>query len=259
MATAKVDHISNISATEEDGKVTKLTRVAFIDGLTDPADAGDLVEQMLGATGMPAAASQVEITIGAVVSTLTLRRRVPQYANGDAKVTLEYEAGGEDDGSGGTTVKLRKGGRCGLNQREVYRKRDGSQITVTFDGESQSGAIAPLLPATSPWYETIEKTSSPETLAAGRVGRVNNNTWKGKDAGHWLVADAEWEPISSSEYRFRWSVMESQEDEGWLPIAVFIDPETGKPPEGISGDDGTNGILKVPYYSELDFTVFDTA
>lgn len=251
MATAYVDHISNIAAVEEDGVIKSLTRAAFIDGLDTVSDAGDLVEQMLAAEGLPPVNHGMTINGSVVV----LRRRNPSYNDGKPMVALEYDSGTSE--TPGSSTKGKKRGRASLHKLEVYKDRDGNQVKVSFNGDEQAGKLTVLIPVAQPDYETVENTSDPEGLLTSKLGRVNSNTWKGFPAGRWMLMEGEYEQITGDYYRFRWRPELTDESEGWLPLAIYIDKATGKPPLGISGTDGSNGVKKVPYYTELDFSFLD--
>lgn len=241
----ELDDILDVRAQEDAGRIIAIERVAILTGLTS-TDPDSSIAEILSSSVLPAAGSSITVNGDA----LYLRGRDPEITEGReiARVRLRYEGGG--DSSGGTSEELQRGGTVSVQQIQTQKDRDDNQITVTHNGVTQGGEISVFVPQAEPFIETIEQTSNPDALALSWVGYVNSASWRGQVAGSWLVTNASYNEIDTgtNRYKFRWGFQNNADT--WLPVVVYIDPETGRPPDGLVAD---QGIKTVPWYFERDF------
>lgn len=141
-------------------------------------------------------------------------------------------------------------------QIETALDEQGSQITLTHDGEMQGGTIAP--------YENRETIRLAETISSNApwlISRQYSNTVN--SGGFYFDATAAprtWRfafinyTLSSRTHvppRWRLSYELVKNTNGHDPQVVYVDPETGEPPPGLVQDEGYKTI---PWYQEVDFS-----
>lgn len=241
--------IFDVESEELNGVVTSLRRRGKVAGLTDESPTG-YASQVFAAATLPSGG----ITIDG--SYLALKRRRmwsdENTPRGSAWVDLFYERSSGTSGS-----VLRQGGRVSARQARTKRKRDGTVITVGYTKggvtDTQVVELNVFLPTATPYIETFETTSTPDALAAQWVGKVNSTSWRSGAAGVWMCTDASYELVTAGAtptWKFSWAFQLSDDDSGWLPVKVYVDPTTGRSPADVTA---SNGIETEPYYQTANF------
>lgn len=269
MATAILDPQDGvIEATEHKGRIQTLRREAQITGITATGAVG-VINEMLGATGLPAKGSA--IVVGSDV--LRLVSREPRRGDdiGSGRVTLVYERaeGSSEEGTG--SVPTLRGGSS-LKQVETVYDGNGDQIVLSHtwpathkgvypDGtpkadttETQGGTIRVLVPMSRLSGAFQKATASPGALTESYIGHVNSSTWQGGAARTWMCTQADFElvddTVSPPLYEFRFTFERDPETWDNDTTARFVDPDTGEPPDGLALGEG---IKKVEFYPEKNF------
>jgi hypothetical protein len=148
-----------------------------------------------------------------------------------------------------------------LVQEESNTDKDGNVLTVvhTYDSDyklnsavagqtiEQGGMVSRFVPHTTLRFD-IRELATPEDLADIYTGTINSIGWRGDDTGQWLCTNI---TGGSGDSGINWdNVYEFQRrKEGWEGTVVFIDPNSGKPPNDI----GTDGKKVFDNYEETDF------
>jgi hypothetical protein len=94
---------------------------------------------------------------------------------------------------------------------------------------------------------------SPAFKSRNFVGRTNSGTWGGDPPGSWLCTRIEGVSDDGGQtfnvtYEFQYNI------DTWLATVVFIDPDTGRPPENlIEGE----GLKQVQVYPRVDFNLLN--
>lgn len=242
-----IDEVVDVDLEETRGRVVRVRRRLKLSGLSS-VDQVSAMQEVLDS--LPAPGSTISVNGW----TLYLTGRNPSLRESsdlaDATLTYEGGAGGGALGSG----EVRRGGRGGLSQITPFMDRDGAILQVVHDGAKQGGRLSVFVPTANPYFETIENTSSPETLQAAWLGYVNSSTWRGKAAGQWIVSQADYDEANAAAnlWRFQWSITESTESQGWLPIITWIDPTTNLPLAKDLQVDGVSNKI-IPWYPQRDF------
>lgn len=239
-----VDEIVDLDAEERNGKLVRLRRKVKLSGITATTQLGAIAE--IRASGDVPAPGSTIVNNGDLLW-LRDRRFNVRESNDLAEIELIYE-GGQASGA----MQLRKGGRASLVQTRTAFDRDGNKITVTYNDQTQPGEVTVFQPQDAPYFETIEQTFSPETLANQWIGTVNSSTFRGKAAGRWLMAEVTYEEFNASAnlWKFTWRMQESTESQGWVPVAAYVDPATNQIPADVTIG---NGATTVPWYPQRDF------
>lgn len=245
------EEMHDVAGGEHGGVPHSLQRRCLVTGL-ESTTAGGLVAEILASEALP----NSSVTING--KRMELVRRDVQInsidsAVGTAWLNLYYERGADD------AMEIRRGGRASVRQIQTSRTREGNTVKVSYNGKDQVANLSVFLPCAEPYIETIERTDAPDALALQWVGTVNSTAWRGRPAGQWLCTDASYElirepsqPLEKPTWRFHWSFQLADDSVGWLPVVVYIDPETGMAPPDASLD-GDKGMKKIPYYYETDF------
>lgn len=265
-----LENLFDMSCTEANGRVTTLRRAGYVQGLTS-TDPADYAEDVLAAGAVPSAGSTITIN----GDTLYLRARVVKASDdsalGDARVELAYEVADASTDDSGTPV-LEVG--TTLRQVETGKDANGDPITVSYDwpdgakgllpdGEAKDGATHTIggtirvMKPTSQLRGSFNKaTNTPGSFTRAYVGKVNSTTWQGDPARTWMCTRATAKLVDNASDPKVWQMDFTFEyDENtWddETTVIYIDPETGRPPDGID-DPADNGIEIIEYYGEKDF------
>jgi len=151
-----------------------------------------------------------------------------------------------------------------LSQTDTQVDRYGNQILVTHTyaddapehaGETirQGGSVSVMVPQTTIRAEGFLYCYYPILITSKWTGAINSVPWIGGAAYTWLCTEVSAKPESfetdiapiwrfTFEFQHNWF--------GWIPQAIFIDPETGKAPADIVAGTGT---ALVDWYSSADF------
>ena len=185
-----------------------------------------------------------------------------------AKVTCKFQPGTIDnvppDEGAGSTLQI----RVGTTVQEVETSLDvnGDTIRVSYDyidideqgnqtvrNESQTGTVKYQLPMT---VVTLSRKETRDPLDKSRifVGRMNSGSVFGDPAHWWLITKLEGESSNGGK-SFNVTYEFQRKIGGWDPTVVFIDPDTGRPPEDILEQTlaGGDAIRTVQVLGEADF------
>jgi hypothetical protein len=151
-----------------------------------------------------------------------------------------------------TTPTTLRGG-SGLVEVPTQKDKDGNDLTVSHQGQTQVGTVNKRIHTKQLIFEVVIQEADPAAYADDFHGRLNDDTWRGGAARTWLCTVEDYEPldlVSSPPYwrvRFRFDYRA----DGWDEQVIFRDPETGRPPAGLV--DGT-GYIVAEQEEEADFT-----
>ena len=137
----------------------------------------------------------------------------------------------------------------------------GAQITVSHtynetdengDGvtrtETQGGEVEYQVPSTSVTFSRREG-QSPAYKSRLFVGKTNAGSFGGDPAGSWLCTRIEGSSDDGGQ-TFNVTYEFQHNRDTWVATVVFIDPDTGRPPNGlVTGE----GLIQVQVYQRIDF------
>ncbi len=129
-------------------------------------------------------------------------------------------------------------------QVETNKNAAGNVMFVSFEDNDQGGFVSKFVPNTTISI-TRREFVSPGTKARNYVGKVNSSGWgldSGAQARTWLCTGITGRSIDGGEtyevnYQFQYRA------ETWDETLVYIDPTTGRPPNGVSDEDGINSYI----------------
>ena len=262
------ENVFDVSATWENGRLVRLRRAGYVEGLTS-TDPADYVEEILDSGALPSGTVTIS---GSTLYLLNYEINLNDDSGiGDARIDVIYDRGeGSSENQPGQTPTLRGG--SSLKQVETAVDRDGLPITVSYtwpedsktvypNGEDKAGTtettggrISVLRPMSSVTGTIRVSTSSPGALAQAYSGHVNSTNWQGgvprtwmcTEVGFRLIDDTQSPPIYELSFSFEYDE-NTWDDE---TTVRFIDPSTGEPPDDI--EEG-NGLKQIQYYPEKDF------
>ncbi len=265
MATVHLDRITTLSMVERPltggGTMsTELIREARVTGLTDTDYY--VLQQALDSIGLI-----IGTSAGGHESLILVERR-PRLLSGHPDVVdviLRYEQRGLTLDSVPEGVFVMEGG-AGLNQITTQRDRAGDPLTVNYTypadyaldeglrgktvdqvGDVQVGMPAATLRLAG---RLIAQQGDDET--APRVGKINNEPFRGRPEGTWLCSNGEFSPYyygaagGQSVFEFRFSL--EHNEFGWDPDKWYRDPRSGRMPVGAA-------ITEVVWYDPAPFDV----
>lgn len=242
MAT-KTDLLEGASLTEENGRITSLNRVVYVDSLT--AGTATMVDA-LSAANVPLPGSPHPDYGYLLVST----RSVEVLSDTKVKVLIGYRYFGTSvGGNGPPTVR----GGSGIQQKQVGIDRDGQPINWTYNAVQYTGTLDVFDPQSTFSFARNQQTNQPGAISKFYTGKVNSATWQGGSAGEWLCTNVSFELVNDGfsldvyamTYEFQF------QDGGWHPYTIPINPDTGEPVAGATL--ANNGIKQWLYYLETDF------
>ena len=184
-------------------------------------------------------------------------------------VTYGLPGGGRFDAPLGTPYIMSGGSSVEQVETQIHRRdqnanpnpgdRAGDQITVEHEGVKQGGEITPFEGRAVLNFGTAFASLTPWLLVANWVNTVNDSSSffysPGALARTWLITELNFE-LSDRESPFGWPIYEfsmtmRHNPDTWDPGVIFIDPTTGRPPEGLSA--GT-GYKQVIWHDERNFS-----
>lgn len=226
-----------VDLTEESGVITSMSRKYLVTGITG-SDWTNLTDA-LDAASVPV----VNDAAGANTNLVVLNRRVESIPGSPSKayVTIEYV---DYARSLNNFVPV---GESSLKQLQTQNDAYGNQIIVEHDTIQQGGEVSVFAPDPVLRLTGVLFTDYPQVTVATWVNHVNWFGWNGGAAGTWLCTNVSYEPmdISQSPKWWRFTFSFQYDALGWNPQAVYIDPQTGKPPADIVAG---VGIVNVEWY-----------
>ena len=264
-----VDSVFDLGAEEEDGLILSYRRQIRLTGLTSNAP-DNYVNEIYASAEIPADGS----TIVVKGQTLYLRGRSVDVGDdvplGGAIVNLTYRRSEGSTTETGETPTIEVRGSLRQVERSKDENGDPYQLQYTWPDTSKavypngqakalttervSGTLRVLEPEVVLVGEVAKATNNPGNVVKGTLGRVNATAWQGEDPRHWLCSEAVARPLNLTTNPQLWSFFFgfSLDENGWdsQTTLVFIDPDTGQPPDGIAEG---NGLLTVPYYDTKNF------
>lgn len=270
MATATLDGMLDLAATEEFGVVTQLTRSAQVTGLNQTNSSA--LAAALSASGMPAVGSTAPGN-----ENLVLVRRIPRIRESSpdvADVTLEYVARRYAAFNYWSGLGINNGslftwsGGTNLNQTTTQLDRNGNQVTVShtfaesdpdpaYAGETKTqGADVPVrIPNSTVVGRGMLRASYPDVISKGFAGYLNSNVWAGERPYTWQCVSVDWDPVDTTliPRLFEFTFTFEHDPFTHLPQVFYRDERTGRAPDGIAS--GT-GYKYVDFYPAMDFNRF---
>jgi hypothetical protein len=157
----------------------------------------------------------------------------------------------QPDGSAGSAAPILEG-TVALSQVETNVDKDGNPITVSFGGVVQGGLVTVDVPLEA-IRVSMTRTSPPTDTQKALVGKLNSGGWPGDPsaaARTWKLDELRYttEDLGQS---WQWDAVWSKRADGHDPLVAWIDPETGRPPDGLVVD---VGYKRPPIASTGDFS-----
>lgn len=136
-----------------------------------------------------------------------------------------------------------------VEQATFVTDKNGDQVTVEHNGVVQGVEIHPFVSRGSLQMERIEKVSAPWLLTSIWTNTVNTGSFAfdpGAQPGTWLMTNVHFELTDRKTIppTYRTSYECQKNPEGHDPVAVFIDPETGRPPPDLVAGEGVKSIAE---------------
>jgi hypothetical protein len=256
--TVHWDTIREMDMVERDGAVISLTRGVIVEGLTE-ANYKNMF-QALNNAGLPIANTSLDTSYPDL--RLVGRRVQPLPDSPDkGEVILEYAHLGvsEDNnfilhGSGTMQQTTTQVDMYGNAVAVGHEYAEDDPIVENLPANPHViGVEAPVLQAESTmWATGVIPVNYPFLIQARYQGCVNAYYWAGGPAGTWLCTQVSWDPHNLHslprqwKFRFEWQFRK----EGWQPTAVYCDPRTGRPPDGLVPG---YGAVQFEWYPTVDF------
>lgn len=257
MPTSVGIELENLTANEEDGRITSYTGVYIVKDCVSGA----------GSSVLQSALEAIPVQPGSspfAFPGLVLRKRTASLIRGTqnwVKVTCEF---GPYQDVPTTTFKWE--GSASLRQEQVSADYLGFPITVSytypanyvFDEElrgkqvSQTGSVPVSIPIWRLTGRGLIATDAPLNVTREFIGRVNSDPWMGAPARTWLCQDVSHKiyDISTSPITYEFTIVMECCLNTWEELVYFIDPKTNCPPSDIIYGIGK----KRPYcYPSADF------
>ena len=291
--------VGDISAREENGALVELRRLYRVTALAPTGP--QILLDALNIAGVPVAGERAtESTTGPLTpidgrgGNLVVTQRIAKAIDVD-KVEIEilYEISG---GLSTDITNLRTGGAIagtaitGISELSVTTRsittkfdkplndpsRDLISVVHTFPTDDptiknpgatvkQGGEIQVFAQSITARINGFGGKDDPLELPKRFVLKVNKKPWARGEKRTWLCTNVSPRILDRTTSPQRWYFEFEFEyrEETWDPVAVFIDPATGKPPVGLEpttfNPDGSvnvrGGFQQVKYYSEADFNV----
>jgi hypothetical protein len=278
--TPYIDHIEDVSASEQGGQIVSLTRRCLIDGL-ESASVAALQEALdaLGLENQSLLDPDVNYTLDpdlAANPDLVLVQRDPKAINGkQAWVDLKYvhfSMNEFQDLANPVTGFLVYTTEAGLQEAPTQVDSEGNPIILgytygadepspyTSKGRLQGGEVTNKIPTKIKRLVGVLDFPEPDLVVDGILGLVNDDEWFGQDARMWLCSSAKWSPWSRRDgsninrYEFTFELNKR----GWDPKAVFVHEITGKIPGDWATNAGSGGHASFQVVENLLETNFDT-
>ena len=188
------------------------------------------------------------------MATLVSRTPVP-LGKGQFRVALVYKDQGELDDPADQSIEVGTSLRSEMTNRDL----DGSLIEVRYGGKKQSGEVAIDTPASTMRVHRTE-SANPQYKSAYYTGAVNSTAFAlahphMNTPGSWrcnliLGSSSDGGRSWEVDYEFEYDVA------GWEEEVAYLDPETGRIPDGVIDGDGATqaaAIKTVKKYEALDF------
>lgn len=210
----------------------------------------------LAATGIPATAATLVLTIGAVTKTLGVSTRTPEVVEPDsAVVSVEYT---EDDlviPGFGPTIKEFATDLEQIETRYDYTNRQtwfsnpsaATAISVTY-GSSVRPASVPCLAPRGVRVYTREETTDPAEFADNYIGRTNSATF-GLSSPIGTLLCVSIRGVNVGDGRWKTTYAFARRVEGWKVQAAYPFADGIIPEDAIEGD----GFATVTVQGTADF------
>jgi hypothetical protein len=128
-------------------------------------------------------------------------------------------------------------------QVETNKNAAGNVMSVQYGGSTQGGLVSKFVPQTT-ISVTRREFGSPGSKARNYVGKVNSSGWSldpGAQARTWLCTSINGRSIGGGGYEVNYQFQ--YRDETWDETIVYMDPETGRPPNDVSDEEGINTYI----------------
>lgn len=235
----------------------ELTRIAVVTGVTGAAH--KKLINALAAEGMPLIGSSHPDSATCWLQVIEL-----DSITGDIiKLRLQYSQKSQSSDKypqPGEPAQIEVG--SSLSQVEANKDIDGNLITVEYtypddykldeklQGETikQCSLVSRLTPESTLIFNQTEY-SSPGYKSKQYSNKVNDLVWQSGDEGTWLCTNIVGRSNDGGA-TYHVSYTFQYREDGWDDEAVFIDPNTGRPPEDVEDD---VGIKKIKSHKTANF------
>lgn len=241
MAKVYLDRVTTLEFVEDRGVITRLVREARVTGLTntDPR----ILNEALAELGLAPGSSLTGYP------DLTLVGRRPSLVRGQKSkvdVRLVYEREDTDARFIGdaTVAQVRRAYDASGDAITVsyvfpddYPAEEFRGLTIDQPGVVTTTKALMTLDAT-----IVVETNTPDSFKRDWINHVNSSPWGGGDARTWHCARVRSEEfdLSGPVDKYRMNFRFVHDPDGHENLAVFIDPNTNRPPPGIEPDILTN-------------------
>lgn len=255
--TSIVDKLDSYSVSEVDGVVTEVRTTIAPSRSGKPTTRTGIATWALAHASVPSGS----ITVGS--TTLPLSRRNVVVRNGAVEVDVVWSL----TQASGTIVPVEPTladpiVTLGFDTGTVQTNKDrtGAVIEVTFGDRTKGAIVDKIVPLLRKTVEYVAATATPTSTIQAFAGKANDASWTGGAAGTWLCEGGdvtlEDSSVSPAKYRFRFSFVYNAD--GWNPDAVYIDDETGQPPDNLETVTPPLGVVEVDLYEQVSFAAFPT-
>lgn len=141
---------------------------------------------------------------------------------------------------------------------DTEKDRAGTQITLSHDFssdrgvETQGGVVRTYVPHAT-LRQTRKESANPGNKASTYVGKINSASIWSRGAKTLLCTAINGTSDDNGEtytvtYEFQ------HNPDGWDATVVFIDPETGRPPDGVASSGANIGVKTVEVLDDVSFS-----
>ena len=264
MPTVTADTFDSSATTETtDGR--EKTYGYVVEGLTGYTSTHALESAALATSGIPAKGA---LLVGTTMSVTERSAKAmdPTTVRVEVKFSTPKNKGGDPDDDTMPSYQL----STAAAQVQTNADKDGILISLKHGTKPPVGAFVNVRkPHTTVRVKRYEGEIDVLAIAESVAGKYNSATWNGKPAGWWLCTDVDADSPDAGGHwtlQFVFELAESDKLPGgatkvipWNPVAVYEDPDTGKPPADLTvanADDfgsTTAGIKEVPSYDGVDY------
>lgn len=241
---------------EQDGAAMEFSRTCFVTGLTAGSGSGTLTSRILEAkTALDSAGFAIGATTTMDANLRVSSRDIAMHPEDNSKViaTINYKAFKDTIPPLGSWLPKLSGS---LNQIQTAKDLNGFPITLahTFPDDDpnwhgqtveQGAKVNQFRPLAEITYVGLLKVSSIFNTKIKYLGKTNSSTWNYGGPGRWLCTNFTAELFDKGTTPDTWLCEVTFQADGflWTQTAVFVDPATGKEPEGLVSGVGIKNIV----------------
>lgn len=215
-----------LSATEDQGAITDVTRTFLVQGLT--AGTGALAEA-LSVPGIPEYGDAYPGNANIICKTRSVE--ILESAPTKARVTCNYVTRGQEDGQFTFSCTT------SVQQESTATDAGGNQITVSYGDDDQIVEADVYRPQITLSATGFIATSQPVVISSQWAGYLNSETWQGFAPGCWMCTRADWvaHDLQDSPPRYKFTFEFQLNTKGWTPTVYYRDASGNVPPDVVFG------------------------